>query len=102
VQGLREYFHSEVIEACHRLQYKIPPVSEYIPLRRNTVGGAFLWGEFFFFSFLLLRLTLLIDAALLEYSLDLDLPDSVFEDPVFIEVDKAAVDIMAWQNVCGF
>jgi hypothetical protein len=47
-------------------------------------------------------LTLLIDVALLEYSLDIDLPDSVFEDPVFIELDKAAVDIMAWQNVCGF
>ena len=47
-------------------------------------------------------MTLLVDAALLEYSLDLDLPNSVFDDPVFIEVDKAAVDIMAWQNVCGF
>ena len=56
----------------------------------------------FLLFFLLLRLTLLIDVALLEYSLDLDLPDFVFEDPVFIELDKAAVDIMAWQNVCGF
>jgi hypothetical protein len=46
VQGLRDYFHSEVIEARHRVQYKIPPVSEFIPLRRRTVGGAFLWGEF--------------------------------------------------------
>ena len=58
----------------------------------------------FFFSFLLLSLILniLIDVALLEYSLDIDLPDSVFEDPIFIELDKAATDIMAWQNVCRF
>jgi hypothetical protein len=60
------------------------------------------FGVNFLLSIVILRLTLLIDVALLEYSLDVDLPDSVFEDPVFIEVDKAAVDIMAWQNVCGF
>lgn len=51
MQGLREHFHSEVIEACHRSQYKIPPVSEFIPFRRRTVGAAFLWGEFSSFHF---------------------------------------------------
>jgi len=51
VQGLQVYFHSEVIEACHRLQYKVPPVSEFIPFRRRTVGAAFLWGKFSPFYF---------------------------------------------------
>ncbi|KDR73936.1 hypothetical protein GALMADRAFT_141701 [Galerina marginata CBS 339.88] len=84
IRGLEEYFDSEVVQSRRRLQHDIPPVSEFIVLRRDTVAGPFLW-------------------ALVEYSLDINLPHYVFDDPVVIEIDKAAKDIMAWQNdICSF
>lgn len=74
-------------------------VSDFIQLRRSTIAGPFVWG--YFLSFKFQRCTKLnIDIATVEYSLDINLPDYVFEDPVYVEIDKAAKDIMAWQNVC--
>lgn len=43
---------------------------------------------------------LCINVAHVEYALDINLPDYVFNDPAFIELSTAATDIMAWQNVC--
>lgn len=40
--------------------------------------------------------------AMVEYSLDIDLPDYVFEDPIVIAMSHATTDIMTWPNVCGF
>jgi len=36
---------------------------------------------------------------MVEYSLDLDIPDYVFEDPTFQAMSDATTDIMTWPNV---
>lgn len=36
---------------------------------------------------------------MVEYSLDIDLPDFVFEDPVVRAMSDAVNDIMTWPNV---
>lgn len=35
----------------------------------------------------------------IEYSLDLDLPDEVFENPIIRAMSKATNDLMTWPNV---
>lgn len=37
--------------------------------------------------------------AIVEYSLDLDLPDEVFENPIIKAMSDATDDIMTWPNV---
>jgi hypothetical protein len=36
---------------------------------------------------------------MIEYSLDLDLPDVVFESPVIKAMSDATTDLMTWPNV---
>jgi len=36
---------------------------------------------------------------MIEYSLDLDLPDIVFQHPIIIGMSEATSDIMTWPNV---
>lgn len=38
---------------------------------------------------------------LFEYSLGIDLPDEVFENPTFERLYWAAADMVCWANVCG-
>ncbi|KDR70518.1 hypothetical protein GALMADRAFT_144788 [Galerina marginata CBS 339.88] len=78
-QGLEEYFRTGVSDAGRRSQNQIPSISEYLLVRRVCVGGIFTWAH-------------------VEYALEINLPDSVFSDPVFIELTTAATDIMALQN----
>ena len=52
-------------------------------MRRATIGGALV-------------------EAMVEYSLDLDMPAHVFEDPVVKAMSDAAIDIMTWPNVRPF
>lgn len=44
---------------------------------------------------------MLLSKAMVEYSLDIDLPDYVFEDPIVIAMSQATTDIMTWPNVRG-
>ena len=37
--------------------------------------------------------------AMIEYSLDLDIPDHVFENPIVRAMSDATTDIMTWPNV---
>ncbi|KAK0475990.1 isoprenoid synthase domain-containing protein [Armillaria luteobubalina] len=40
---------------------------------------------------------------MVEYSLDLDIPDHVFDDPIVIAMSEAMNDIMTWPNLlCSF
>lgn len=36
---------------------------------------------------------------MVEYSLDLDIPDYVFDNPIVISMSEATTDIMTWPNV---
>jgi hypothetical protein len=41
-----------------------------------------------------------VSSAMIEYSLDLDLPDIVFENPIIKAMSDATTDLMTWPNVC--
>lgn len=41
-----------------------------------------------------------VSSAMIEYSLDLDLPDVVFENPIIKAMSDATTDLMTWPNVC--
>jgi hypothetical protein len=39
-----------------------------------------------------------MDAAIIEYAVQADLPDSVFEHPTVIAMSETATDILTWPN----
>ncbi|KIJ61711.1 hypothetical protein HYDPIDRAFT_31043 [Hydnomerulius pinastri MD-312] len=70
--------------AYKRSQDRIPSVDEFILMRRATIGGAMV-------------------EAMAEYSLDLDLPDEVFDSPIIQAMSDATNDLMTWPNdLCSF
>ncbi|KDR76843.1 hypothetical protein GALMADRAFT_25350, partial [Galerina marginata CBS 339.88] len=59
-------------------------ITEFILERRATIGAALV-------------------EAMVEYSLDLKIPDDVFNDPIVIAMSEATTDIMTWPNdLCSF
>lgn len=67
-------------------------------MRRATIGGALVEGEDKYCVFL--DGVLMTVLAMIEYSLDLDLPDVVFESPIIKAMSDATTDLMTWPNVC--
>ncbi|EIW80046.1 terpenoid synthase [Coniophora puteana RWD-64-598 SS2] len=64
--------------------HKLPSVEEFILMRRATIGGAMV-------------------EAMVEYSLDIDLPDYVFEHSTIRAMSDATNDMMTWPNdLCSF
>ncbi|KAF8830965.1 hypothetical protein HHX47_DHR1000254 [Lentinula edodes] len=57
----------------------IPDLESYIEIRRNTSGCKPCW-------------------ALIEYALDIDLPDFVVEDPIIIALNQTTNDLVTWSN----
>lgn len=79
-----EWSASQVIQSRNRSEYHIPSVDEFIAMRRATIGGKMV-------------------EAIIEYSLDLDLPDEVFENPIIQAMSDATNDLMTWPNdLCSF
>ncbi|VDB95597.1 unnamed protein product [Peniophora sp. CBMAI 1063] len=75
---------SQVTQSANRKDRLFPSVDEFILMRRATIGGAMV-------------------EAMVEYSLDLDIPAYVFEDPVVKGMSDAANDAMTWPNdLCSF
>ncbi|KAK1217827.1 hypothetical protein PQX77_019500 [Marasmius sp. AFHP31] len=84
IQAYLDWSASQIQQATNRKDDRLPPVEEFILMRRATIGAALV-------------------EAMVEYSLDIDLPDYVFEDPIFIAMSKAISDIMTWPNdLCSF
>ncbi|KAF9255786.1 terpenoid synthase [Marasmius fiardii PR-910] len=84
VQAYLDWSGSQVQQASNRNVDRIPPVEEFILMRRCTIGAAMV-------------------EAMVEYSLEIDLPDYVFEDPIFVAMSQATSDIMTWPNdLCSF
>ncbi|KAI0655721.1 terpenoid synthase [Cubamyces menziesii] len=78
------WMNSQVEQARNRSTDEIPSVESFIVLRRQTIGGP-------------------IVEAMVEYSLDLQIPENVWEHPVLQEMSKAVIDIMTWPNdLCSF
>jgi hypothetical protein len=67
-------------------------------MRRATIGGALVEGKNI--SVLGYCALTTVSLAMIEYSLDLDLPDIVFENPIIKAMSDATTDLMTWPNVC--
>lgn len=68
------------VEAELRERDEVLSMAAFEPLRRDNSGVCVCFSLF-------------------EFALGIDLPDSVFEDKVFMEVYWAAVDMVCWSNV---
>ncbi|KAG6374169.1 isoprenoid synthase domain-containing protein [Boletus reticuloceps] len=78
-RAFESWSHAHVTQSRNRSQDRIASVDEFILMRRSTIGAA------------------LVEATI-EYSLDLDIPDEVFENPIVQEMSKATNDLMTWPN----
>ncbi|KAI0334296.1 terpenoid synthase [Cubamyces sp. BRFM 1775] len=84
VRAVESWMTSLVEQARNRSTDEIPSVEAFITLRRRTIGGP-------------------VAEAMIEYSLDLQIPEYVWEHPVLQEMSKAVIDIMTWPNdLCSF
>ncbi|KJA21771.1 hypothetical protein HYPSUDRAFT_202683 [Hypholoma sublateritium FD-334 SS-4] len=75
---------SQVNQSHCRFTDTMPSVNDFILSRRATIGAALV-------------------EAMIEYSLDLDIPDYVFENSIVKAMSDATTDIMTWPNdLCSF
>ncbi|KAH9925665.1 terpenoid synthase [Epithele typhae] len=83
-RAVESWMNSQVEQARNRATDEIPAVEDFIVLRRRTIGGP-------------------IVEAMVEYSLDLQIPEYVWDHPILQEMSKAVIDIMTWPNdLCSF
>ncbi|KEP51734.1 terpene synthase family, metal-binding domain protein [Rhizoctonia solani 123E] len=74
-------FYTQAVfqQKVNRSTDRTPSIEEYIQLRRDTSAMKIAW-------------------AVLEYSLDMDLPDEVLNHPIVKELADAGNDILTWAN----
>ncbi|KAK7459648.1 hypothetical protein VKT23_009630 [Stygiomarasmius scandens] len=79
-----EFFDGQLQQGANRKLGRMPTIEEFIPMRRATIGCGMV-------------------EAMIEYSLDIDLPDYVFEHPTIRAMSDATNDLMTWPNdICSF
>ncbi|KAF8991670.1 isoprenoid synthase domain-containing protein [Cyathus striatus] len=84
IRAFEAWSQSQVKQAQNRHADRLPSVSEFILMRRATIGAAMV-------------------EAMVEYSLDIKIPDYVFQHPIMIAMSDATSDIMTWPNdLCSF
>ena len=74
------FFEAVKQQALYRANGVVPELGIYIEMRRETSGCKPVFD-------------------LIEYSLDLELPDAVVEHPVIVALNNAANDLVTWSNV---
>ena len=74
------FFEAVHQQAVHRATGVVPDLVTYTELRRETSACRPLFD-------------------LIEYSLDLELPDVVVQDPVIVTLNDAVNDLISWSNV---
>ncbi|KAF8970534.1 isoprenoid synthase domain-containing protein [Flammula alnicola] len=79
LRAFEAFSNSEINQSLNRSIGRMPSVSEFILARRATIGAALV-------------------EAMVEYSLDLNIPDHVFQDPIFMAMSDATTDMMTWPN----
>ncbi|CAL1697047.1 unnamed protein product [Somion occarium] len=83
-KAVESWMNSQVEQAGNRAFSTVPSSEEFIILRRRTIGGE-------------------IVEAMVEYSLDIVVPEHVWDHPILVGLSKAAIDIMTWPNdLCSF
>lgn len=90
--------NSQVEQAHNRATDEIPTVEDFIILRRRTIGGPIVEGAYIHVLGALHELSRCV-LAMVEYSLDLQIPEYVWDHPILQEMSKAVIDIMTWPNV---
>lgn len=78
--NMRTYFQGVQQEASYRTGGFSPDLQTYIEIRRETSACKPVFD-------------------LIEYSLDLELPDDVIEDPIIMALNQGANDLVTWANV---
>jgi len=77
---METYFQAVHQQAFYRTEGIVPDLETYIKMRRETS-----------------RCKPMFD--LIEYSLDLELPDDVIEHPIIMALNQGANDFVTWSNV---
>jgi hypothetical protein len=77
---MQMFFQAVHEEAVFRANGIIPDLETYIQIRRDTSGCKPVFD-------------------LIEYSLDLELPDAVIDHPVIMTLNQCANDLVTWSNV---
>ena len=77
---MQMFFQAVHQQALFRANGVVPDLETYIDMRRDTSGCKPVFD-------------------LIEYSLDLELPDVVAEDPVIVALNQGANDLVTWSNV---
>lgn len=92
---------SQVEQAANRSWNTVPSVDEFILLRRRTIGGEIVEGRHRRQHHCPQFLTgmIILSTAMVEYSLDIKIPEYVWDHPVLVGLSRAAIDIMTWPNV---
>ncbi|KAF7363995.1 Terpene cyclase [Mycena sanguinolenta] len=78
-ETLGMFFEAVNMEAYMRDTNCIPDIESYIAIRRDTSGCYPCW-------------------AMIEYALDIELPDFVAEDPVIKALERSTNDLVTWSN----
>ncbi|KAH9951865.1 terpenoid synthase [Amylocystis lapponica] len=79
-ESFQAFFEAVELEARHRAgEDTVPDVESYIEMRRDTSGCKCSFN-------------------LIEYALDIDLPDFVLEHPVMKLLHQSANDVISWSN----
>jgi hypothetical protein len=77
---MQMFFEAVKQQALCRADGTVPEFDAYIEMRRETSGCKPVFD-------------------LIEYSLDLELPDAVVEHPVIVALNNGANDLVTWSNV---
>ena len=77
---MQMFFQAVHQQAFYRADGIVPVLETYIDMRRDTSGCKPVFD-------------------LVEYSLDLELPDDVIEHPVIVALNQGANDLVTWSNV---
>jgi hypothetical protein len=102
-EAVRDFTRGEVKQAHNRSIGRMPSSEEFILMRRATIGGAMVEG---LSKPVVITVSGLANSfsttltAMVEYSLDLDIPDNVMKHPTVRALCDAACDAVTWPNVC--
>lgn len=87
-------------QSLSRSLERIPSVDDFIQSRRATIGAALVEGTGSNLIVYQRDADVCLLLAMVEYSLDLDIPDYVFSNPIVKAISDATSDLMSWPNVC--
>lgn len=101
VHAVREWGAAAVAQSDRRVASALPGVEEFIALRRLTIGQRTV-ERTYSFPFTIAKQTHkqpLLFLAVVEYSLGVDLPDKVFENPIMLSISNCISDALTWPQV---